>query len=206
MNIPKLDAVINTMVNNGYSVFDTPEMEWNLNIVGIRSAGNSSKNFDDLLLVFFRQGNDWGCYFYNITTDPSPYYLEKPLSDVYTKGTAILKEGQYKEAYEINFHHGKYEALCQNLGPVVVYRDNNYDEYMNLIPGTEEVGYFKINIHKGPVDGESTTLNKKYSAGCQVFLNIDDFNEFMSLCFKSREIFGNKFTYTLINENDLNLG
>lgn len=206
MKTPQLDSVINTMASKKYFIFDTPNKKWNLNIVGLRSSGNSSKSFDDLLLVFFRQGNDWIHYFYSITTDPSPYYLEKPLSEVYKKGTAILKEGQYVGAYEISLHHGKYDALCQNLGPVTVYRDNNYDEYMNLIPGTAESGYFHINIHKGPIDGESNTLNNKYSAGCQVFSNFKDFNDFMDICYESRKYLGGKFTYTLIHENDLNGG
>ena len=201
---PQLDVVINTMVKKEYFIFDTPDKNWNLNIVGLRSSGNSSKNFDDLLLVFFRQGNDWIHKFYSITTDPSPYYLEEPLSEVYQKGTAILKEGQYVGAYKIDLHHGKYNALCQKLGPVTVYRDNNYDAYMNLIPGTEESGYFDINIHKGPIDGDSDTSNNKYSAGCQVFSNFEDFNDFMTICYESRKYFGDKFTYTLIHENDLN--
>jgi hypothetical protein len=35
-----------------------------------------------------------------------------------SKGCAILKEGQYKGVYEIDLHNGKYEAICQRLGPV----------------------------------------------------------------------------------------
>ena len=30
-----------------------------------------------------------------------------------------------------------------------------------------------------------------------------DFKEFMDLCYKQKELYGNKFTYTLINEEDL---
>ena len=48
------------------------------------------------------------------TTLPGLYWLENPMN---SKGCAILKEGQYKGVYEIDLHNGKYEAICQRLGP-----------------------------------------------------------------------------------------
>lgn len=210
MNVPELDLVINAMLQKGYVVYDTPDKGWNINIVGIRSASNSSKLFDDLLFVFYRLDNLWSHSVYSITTDPSPFYLENPSPSVSKKGTAILKEGQYISAYEINWHHygekSQHMALCQ-LGPVTVYRDNNHDALMNPLPGYEESGQFYINIHRGPVDGDADTYtdtnNSGYSAGCQVFSNYNDFNQFLGICYKSRANFGNVFTYTLLHQNDL---
>ncbi|WP_153034517.1 hypothetical protein [Serratia plymuthica] len=207
MSIPELHQIINAMNNKGYIVYDTPDKEWNINIVGVRSSGNDPSKFDDYLFVFYRDGVDWSCHTFNITTDPSIKYLQTPLKEVYDEGTAILKEGQYISAYEINWHkkgsESAHKALCQNLGEVTVYRDNTYDEKMDLIPGTEESGFFGINIHRGPSNGDANTFNWNYSAGCQVFSNNRDFDTFLTLCLNSYRNFGNTFTYTLLNESDL---
>lgn len=62
---------------------------------------------------------------------------------------------------------------------------------------------FGINIHRAHQDYELETVDK-YSAGCQVIQDPNEFDVFMGVVKKSAEIFGNKFTYTLINENDIN--
>ena len=68
--------------------------------------------------------------------------------------------------------------------------------------GKEETGLFGINIHRASQTG-TTTYVDKYSAGCQVFSNADDFNVFMQLCDRHRQYYGNDFTYTLIDERAL---
>ena len=54
--------------------------------------------------------------------------------------------------YRLDLHAGKYLAVCQRAGPVVVTRDGT--------PPYEDRGMFGINIHKGGVNGTS-------SEGCQ---------------------------------------
>ena len=105
-------------------------------------------------------------------------------------GTAIMKEGQYRGAYKIGKHRGKYDALVQTGGRVTVWRDNNRDSTLDMADPSE--GYFGINIHKA---GAFSANVDKWSAGCQVFANTDDFNEFMSICRKQP---WPKFSYTLI--------
>ena len=63
-------------------------------------------------------------------------------------------------------------------------------------------GMFGINIHHASYHGTSTQVNK-WSAGCQVIASIDDFNTLMSLANKSKKQYGNSFTYTLLDEQDL---
>jgi hypothetical protein len=65
-------------------------------------------------------------------------------------------------------------------------------------PGTEDSGYHGINIHKA---GEASTEVNRWSAGCQVFANEDDFNDFMSICRKQVSERGwRTFTYTLVQD------
>ncbi len=60
-----------------------------------------------------------------------------------------------------------------------------------------------INIYHASFTGTSTYV-ENWSAGCQVFANINDFNEFMKLVYQQRDKGGGKkFTYTLINEEQL---
>jgi hypothetical protein len=61
---------------------------------------------------------------------------------------------------------------------------------------------FGINIHRA---SSTQTLEEigKNSAGCQVIQSPENYKLFIQLCEQSSEIFGNKFTYTLINQKDL---
>jgi hypothetical protein len=61
-------------------------------------------------------------------------------------------------------------------------------------------GVYGINIHKA---GADSTYVENWSEGCQVFKKAADFEEFMSICRKSKNIHGNSFSYTLIGSNDI---
>jgi hypothetical protein len=110
-------------------------------------------------------------------------------------GTAMLKEGQYIDAYKQGLHKGQYTALVQQK-PVTTYRD--YDRNAVFDFGQRETrGLYGINIHKAGSDSQDVN---KWSAGCQVFQKSEDFQEFMQLTDKHKASFGNNFTYTLLDE------
>jgi len=111
---------------------------------------------------------------------------------------------QYRGVYKIDKHRNKYYALCQRNGEVEVYRDDTKDQILNFDDATKQWGYFGINIHRSNPYSESTSVDK-WSAGCQVFKKVEDFNEFMTICNKAREEWSNSFTYTLIKQEDLKL-
>ena len=184
--------LIPILKSEGYIVYDKP---YQLNIVGIRSSATISNRFDDELHVFFRDGQlNWQHFTYSITTDPGTYWLEHPLN---VDGTAILKSGQYINAYAIGLHRGQYKALVQ-FKPVTVIRDYNRDAVLDFMNGKESTGLFGINIHHASQVGTTNSVDK-WSAGCQVFEKISAFNELMSFCEKHRQLYGNQFTYTLID-------
>jgi len=120
------------------------------------------------------------------------------------KGTALLVPNQYKGVYKLDLHQGKYEALCQRLGDVSVYRDNDRDMILDFDPKTIDTGRFGINIHRSNPHTESHQVGK-WSAGCQVFKEAKSYNDFISICKKASEIWGNKFSYTLLTHKDLYL-
>ena len=194
------DNIKSYFVAKGYRFFDTPDKKLNVNIVGVRRDNQGTNTFDDFLLVMYRDNDLMTSDRYNITTDPGKYWLQNPTNP---KGTAVLAPGQYRSTWQIGKHQGKYEALVQRK-PVQVYRDNDKDEvidYNNITTLVDE-GYFGINIHRSNPYDESYVVNK-WSAGCQVFKKVDDYNKFMQTCKDSAKIYGNSFTYTLIDEKDL---
>jgi hypothetical protein len=183
----------------GYAYFT--KGVYNLNIIGVRRDGLSVTNkFDDYLVVLYNTDTVTKRQIYTITTDPGKYYMNNPISK---KGTAILVPGQYRGGWKIGKHKNQYQALVQTR-PVKVFRDTNLDSIYDLKPQTKENGVFGINIHKSNPYVESTLVDK-WSAGCQVFSDPKEFASFMKLCKKQKEIFGDSFTYTLINESDLYL-
>ena len=136
---------------------------------------------------------------YPITTDPGAHYTKSELMN--KDGAAILVPGQYVNTYGLGKHRGKYEALCETGGPVRVWRDGNRDDRLDR-SGRIYEGVFWINIHRAGQSGTTERIGK-YSAGCQVFQNADNFANFIGLARKSRDIRGNQFTYTLLEEADL---
>ena len=176
---------------------------YNVNIVGVRNAatGNEITNkFDDCMTVSYKDDNgDWHFNCWKCTTDPGKYWAEHLLNK---DGVAILKEGQYRGSHMIGLHQGKYEALRQK-GAVKVYRDKNLDDEYDLIEEDVQNGIFGINIHKAGSWKSGSVQVDKWSAGCQVFSKEDDFYDFMNIMYKARDRWGNSFSYTLINSNDI---
>jgi hypothetical protein len=109
-----------------------------------------------------------------------------------------LVPNQYRGVWKIDKHQGKYDALCQRLGPVTVWRDSNKD--LIFEEKVTDTGIFGINIHKA---GQDSQWVENWSEGCSVFKRVKDFDVFMSICKKAAKIHGNKFSYTLIESTDI---
>ncbi|MCK5097600.1 MAG: hypothetical protein KAR45_05820 [Desulfobacteraceae bacterium] len=193
---PNLEYILAVMNKKQYRVFEN-ESAFDLNIVAIRTRELKANHFDDFLTVFYRMHGEWIFNLFKCSTDPGTYWLENPMSNL---GTAILKEGQYRNAYRLGKHRGKYAALIQN-SPLTVIRDANRDGFLDLNSGIERTGYFGINIHRASAHNESIQVDK-WSAGCQVLCDPNQYEFFIKLCRRGKEAFGNNFTYTLLNEND----
>jgi len=193
MSLSNIQAALS---GKGYREYSRPN---ELNIVGIRADSTQPNAFDDSIHVYYKTGTgDWQLHSFSATTDPGTYWLENPLNP---QGTAILKAGQYLNSHSIGLHRGKYEALVQ-VRPVTVLRDYDRNAVLDFLNGKEDTGLFGINVHHAQAEG-TTKYVDKFSAGCQVFANIEDFNLFMQLCYRHRELYGNSFTYTLIDHRAL---
>ena len=194
----KREQIESAVKSKGHVWFeDANNKGFDVNIVGVRndSTGDKVTNvFDDYITLSYKENGEWKFHIWPATTDPGTKGI---LETTNKSGIARLVEGQYRGSHTIRLHQGKYEALGQAKN-VKVYRDANRD--MKYDETKIEEGIFGINIHHAGAD--STYVND-WSMGCQVFKKTKDFDEFMSICRKSKDIHGNSFTYTLIGSNDI---
>ena len=188
--------------SKGYKWFeDVSNKTYDVNIVGVRNNTPGiykkvTNVFDDCLTVSFKDDKlVEQFYCWKATCDPG----KKGVKQFHNKnGVARLVPGQYRGAYALSLHQGKYEAVCQRLQEVTVWRDGNKDLTFDEVK--QDTGMFGINIHKSGVD---STWVENWSEGCQVFKRVKDFNEFISICKNAAKVHGNHFTYTLIESSDI---
>ena len=189
------------MAKKGYKYFTGGD--YDVNIIGVRNSdthGKVTNAFDDCVTISFKEDGEWKFYCYQATTDPGSHWEKNLLN---TKGVAILKPGQYRGSHKLRLHQGKYLALGQQK-PVKVYRDNNRDGKYDLLEENIDEGIFGINIHRATVraGGKSVQVDK-WSAGCQVIADNDDWHQFLDICQTAREKWGNSFSYTLLESKDI---
>lgn len=190
--------IIKTVRDHGFAVFDSKD--YDLNIIGVRNLSSKEGNlFDDELHIIYKERGFWVDEYGPATTEPGRYYLAK--KDYRPDGVAILKCPQQIKGGYILGPHGQtgYEALVQRKAPVTVIRDADKDGELDY-NGKEDTGYFGINIHRASLKGNGVTAAVDvWSAGCQVWQDVRDFDRMIELCYTQIKELGYKtFTYTLI--------
>ena len=198
------EQIQTTVEDKGYKYFhDNLNKGYDVNIIGVRNSktkGRVTNAFDDILTISYKIEGEWQYHEFNCTTDPGSHWVENLLNK---KGVAILKPNQYRGSHKLDFHQGRYLALRQK-SDVTVYRDNDRDNNYDLNESKTDTGIFGINIHRatGRSGGKSIRVDK-WSAGCQVIADNDDWHTFLGICQSAREIHGNSFSYTLIESKDI---
>lgn len=189
-----VSILTNALKKEGFVIYREP---FELNIIGIRADSVIPNRFDDVFICFYKDDhNSWQFHHWPGTTDPGTYWLGSPMNQ---KGTAILKGNrQYLAAYALGMHKSGYQCLKQ-VGPVTVVRDYNRDAVLDFFNGYEQTGSYAIEIHRAGQRG-TTRFVEKYSAGCQVFANAQDYRQFIGLCKIHAKRHGNRFSYTLFDQ------
>ena len=201
MNCYTREQIETTMKSKGFKYFTGGD--YDVNIIGVRNSETRNRvtnAFDDCVTISYKVEGEWQFHCFKATTDPGTHWVENVMND---KGVAILKPGQYRGSHKLRLHAGKYLALGQKKD-VTVYRDNDRDGNYDLDESKTDTGLFGINIHRATGrSGSKSTRVDKWSAGCQVIADNDDWHEFLDVCQSAREIWGNSFTYTLLESNDI---
>lgn len=192
------EQIEKALKSKGYVWFnDDKNIGYDLNIVSVRTSETGKKVtnvFDDVLTLSYKVNGVWQFKQWLVTVDPGTKGVREFKNP---NGVARLVPGQYRKSHQLGLHQGKYLALKQQ-NPVKVYRDANKDAIYDETKIQE--GIFGINIHKA---GANSTWVENWSEGCTVFKRSADFEEFLAICQKAQPIFGNNFTYTLIESKDI---
>ena len=197
------EQIKDTVEGLGYKYFTGDN--YDVNIIGIRNsttAGKITNKFDDLMTISYKDENgEWQYHEYDCTTDPGDDWTDNPWIDEI--GCAVLKPGQYRGSHKLRLHSGRYLALGQKKD-VTVYRDNNRNDTYEFDESSIDTGVFGINIHRATaLEGKKSTYVNKWSAGWQVIAANDDWFAFLEICQTAREIWGNSFSYTLIESKNI---
>ena len=198
------EQIETTVKAKGYKWFeDNNNKGYDVNIVGVRNSetnGRVTNAFDDCMTISYKVEGEWKFHCFPCTTDPGTHWVENILND---RGVAILKPGQYRGSHKLRLHQGKYLALGKKK-PMSIYRDANLDGKYDLIEESVREELIGINIHRATsrAGGKSSRVDK-WSAGCQVIADNDDWHEFLDICQAAREIHGNSFSYTLLESKDI---
>jgi hypothetical protein len=197
------DRITAAMKRKGY-VVDNQNIVYvrGCSVDGTPNFNPANDRFNDVRAIVYVAPNlDLTIKAWPATVDPGHYYVSHRIN---MKGAAQIEPGQYK-SWQIRYHRGDHEALCQDGGPVTVRRDHNED--FSNVGDPLDTGYFGINQH-GPgsnVQSEQNTVGT-YSAGCLVVPSMTMQREFMTLV---KQFPGYKadpkyiFTTTILDAKDL---
>lgn len=217
-------ALKNIILKKGYKWFDKL---YQPNLIGVRTNLVIPNVYNDIMFVAYLDKDKNGnivekVFTYSQTTLPGKFWLNSPSNP---KGCAILPEGQWLDCW-IRGLHGKtrpHFALVQRGAPLDVIRDNDKDDIAELTgPATtrEKGVWIGLNIHASWAVGDRKYIDKD-SAACQVSANCWHHEEMMKVVEKYiKSVIGYvpspqeaeenpklqvRFSYTLLNENDLKL-
>lgn len=202
-----LPPVLQRCADLGFRIFTRGA--FNLNLIGVRTAGGVNEFNDWMTCSYKDETEKWISKRWKATTDPGKYWLKFPSR---VEGCAILCPGIHQSIWKLGLHRKSYEALVQRVSgrPVRVFRDANLDDVLDIFVGQKTMtGFYGINCHRAssrkdgkPGSDESgSQIVDRYSAGCQVLSDADDFSELINLCHKQVKAgHGETFSYTLLED------
>lgn len=147
-----------------------------VNLFGIRDSADLAKDVINDQIGYF---TDSDILIARGTTEPGVYWT-KTEGERNKAGTFHLKEGFHERIWCVGTHKG-YEALVNDYRyckPTKGWRDANYD-FVRDSKDVEVCDYFGINCHRmHPI----ALVDKvgKYSAGCQVYRDPNDFKKLLA--------------------------
>lgn len=175
----------------GFRVFRGVE---SINLVGFRSLSRKAGAFDDwICTVMLSAAGEWVTKWYPATTDPGVPWMLSPMNPA---GAAVVAHGQIIGAFTMGIHLGIYRCLVQ-AKPIGVLRDDNRNELIDPPQGLD-VGWHAIQLHRASAFATLPEVGK-FSAGCQVVQDADDYDDLISDVDLSMLRHGPTVSYTLID-------
>ena len=228
-----IDLIFKTMQKKKYIIYEKPYQMNIIGIRRqYEGMQYSNKFIDDCYLIYKDESNSWKINKYTITTMPGFYlgeernglkdnnnevvflppnqkfsdgkYAQPKINNKISQrfkgrsGLGMLKPSQMVDTYYFGDYHG--DAL-KTKGPQPIYRDTTPGNIITYSVGKKETVFGGCcYFHRA----NSNSINvDNWSEGCQVFQNFNHWKHFMELCKIHVNKHGNSFTYTLMEERDL---
>lgn len=165
------------------------------NYLEVKKKPENNDKFTDAIYLIPEGAKDTDTFLpYQATTSPSlAYYGKKPLNP---KGTGIKMPGTTLYNLRMNeLNHGKYKMMVEAEKTRVARYPLDVTKIDTYLPAKQYMENTGIQIHKS---SETTGVCiGPWSAGCQVFANGSEFNEFITKA-ESQTKNGGQFIYALI--------
>ena len=195
--------------NKGYVFFDSGE--YNLNFIWVREDLHATNHFTDDLYVAYKVNGAENVLSIKCTTKPGLRgSLFNPVTVEGVTGTAIIKESQYRGAWQFRdttegFSHYPY---FHQIKPIDYFRDGDKDTEIDLVQ-EQDNKIFGTFWHKMSNVGDKRKIEQfevnNWSLGC-LGAPVVEWDKVISL---TRTAIKNgqsaTFTGTIINVNDLNV-
>lgn len=213
-----LKQVKNSVLAKGYKFFDH-----SVNLIGERTTDTFTNEFTDMLHV---------CYFDHdtqqqkiltipFTTKAGTFGKDSVTDPVLTtgfnivtkkletlRGTGSIVEGQYEKVWRFidNYTTWLSYPFMMQEGPFNVYRDGNKDLIMDRNVPIHR-GVFGINLHRMSAVGQSTGIlsakgSNPWSVACQGAPEAE-LKKLLPILRADSKLFGNMYTYTLLQTKDM---
>lgn len=228
-----VEKIIATMKSKNYVVYEKP-FQLNIVGSRKQYEGSKYNNaFNDDCYVFYKDDtNNWKIHKYAITTMPGFYLGEEDDSKTSNEfnffvagqqmtngktatalinvkqskrminrgGLGILRPSQMIDTFELGTWAQKDALIAKKPQPV--FRDLSTTDTITYTVGVKTVEWgSNCYLHRADVN----TINvDNWSEGSQVFKTAGQFEDFIALCKKHRDKHGNSFSYSLIEDKDLN--
>ncbi len=187
-------AVIEAYTEHIYQIQKTiPNSRWDaINIIGFRKGNQFTDKFSDYLLYV---GNNNFCAI-PASTKAGRYYVHNPITYGGVTGTAVVKEGYYKDVWVFK-SAADWKSLwlgmpyMQQIGYFDIYRDRNKNDLFDDTAIIQHANDTGINMHHAGIEN----IIYNWSAGCQIAPK-DYYSEMLqSIPFVN----GKLYSYWLIN-------
>lgn len=169
-----------------------------MSIDGAFNADTPNQWNDSLFLIEFRNGQPEIVFKTSCTTEPGQYYTDNPLNK---NGCARLDTGYHPNLWRVGLHRG-YQALVQGNSVARLVRDRNRNHRRDDLVSHERGN--GINLHTDKTTGwrgaDNGTIGR-WSAGCVVLNDAEEFKRLMRIITQGVQYSGNKsvlYSFTLL--------